>query len=668
MATCNVDVLRALLFTFLALSGAAHGEEDAYDFIVVGGGAAGCVLANRLSESGQHSVLLLNVAGPPPDAYRGPVLISDELIVKKNMSSSSGLAVQINQPGYSPVRNFSVSKTGSSPARWLGGSSLVGLSIYLRDHPETLDAWGEGWGWKEMQKYFHKVENLAASCYGGNQSCGDYGTAGPVKIAKEPSYTHPLTMDFIAAARAAGLPETRELNTHHGRAVGVPPTVQDKGNKVHAFDAYLRPAIGRANLHVRHGARADRLVLNGRKCQGVAYRDLLTSRDQVVKARKEVILSSGYIYSPRLLFLSGLGPKEELEKVGLNVALDLPAVGQHLTSARYSPLTWKTERPTLSQMMGQPISHDARGVPEAYQSTVQEAFARFRSKQASKKEPKATRSDIVLTFMPLYQAPASAPLQFSLQGEPWPLKTNAYTILATLSETAAKGRVTFPTAAPDESPVVTHDALTDADWELAQEAVEFAMGIGNQSALGGTFFRNGAGARDGFSAIYDGRGSCRMGRDGKDSVVDKRLRVHGIDALRVADGSVIPQASPYLALPEVLALAERAADLVLGDHEEHEMSNSVKRARVLLIGQRAAYRNMSIQHLKEVTGQYATLMEMVKYVSNPAQAELATGSSAPPPAILAMVALFACASLVVAWLSKQRQEACPEHCQEPLLA
>jgi len=318
-------------------------------------------------------------------------------------------------------------------------------------------------------------------------------------------------------------------------------------------------------------------------------------------------------------------------------------------------------------MMGQPISNDARGVPEAYQSTVQEAVARFRSKQASKKEPKSTRSDLVLTFMPLYQALASAPLQFSLQGEPWPLKTNAYTILATLSETEAKGRVTFPTAAPDVSPVVTHDALTDADWELAQEAVEFAMQIGNQSALGGTFLRNGAGARDGFSAIYDGRGSCRMGKDSKDSVVDKRLHVHGIDSLRVVDGSVIPQASPYLALPEVLALAERAADLVLGDHEEYKMSKSVKPARVLLSEQRAAYRDMSLHHLKEVLGQYATLMEMVEYTSNPAQVELATASAAPPTA-LAMLALLFPSSLILAWQIKRRQEACHEQYQEPLLA
>merc|ERR1711957_208755 len=165
-------------------------------------------------------------------------------------SANMGLALKITQPGYAPQREFSVAETGSSPARWLGGSSLVGLSLYLRDHPETLNAWDESWAWEHMRPYFHKVENLAETCNDGHESCGDYGTDGMVHIAKEPAYTHPLTKDFIVAAKAAGLQETRELNTDHDDAVGVMPTAQHKdGTKVHAFDAYLRPALGRSNLH-----------------------------------------------------------------------------------------------------------------------------------------------------------------------------------------------------------------------------------------------------------------------------------------------------------------------------------------------------------------------------------------------------------------------------------
>eukprot|EP00931_Biecheleriopsis_adriatica_P058208 TRINITY_DN345_c0_g1_i1.p1 TRINITY_DN345_c0_g1~~TRINITY_DN345_c0_g1_i1.p1 ORF type:complete len:693 (+),score=133.69 TRINITY_DN345_c0_g1_i1:72-2150(+) len=616
------------------------GNEDNYDYVIVGGGSAGSVLANRLSESGKHSVLLLNVAGAPPAAYGGPVLMSDEYIVQRNLSSNNGLAVRIQQPGYSAVEAFSVKETGSSPARWLGGSSLVGLSIYLRDHPEALDAWGKGWGWQEMRKQFHKVERLAETCYGGDKSCGDYGTAGPFELAKEPAYTHPLTMDFLAAAKAAGIQETRDLNTRHGAAAAVLATAQHSdGTKSHAFDAYLRPAMGRSNLQIRHGARADRLILEGDVCKGVAYRDLAGSEDRVVFARKEVILSSGYVYSPRLLFLSGLGPRRDLEKVGLSVIKDLPAVGKHLTSARYSPMSWSTDRPTLSQMMGAPIS--PAGLvpqPEAYQSTVQEALARFRSRRAAKAHPHSERPDVAVMFTPIYQSLKSAPLQFSLQGEAWPLQTNAYTLLVTLGETQAKGEVTFTSASPDVSPVVTHEALTDEDWELAQEAVEFAMKLGNSSALGGKFIKNGAGGRDAFSALYDGRGSCRMGVDTKDSVVDHQLRVHGVKGLRIVDGSVIPHASPYLALPEVLALAERAAELMLGEGHEHahhhRHEGKSKHARVeghsrkpeleeepgSHLSKHKAARNdeqgpspYSISALKRSVGAKASLMEMIAY-------------------------------------------------------
>ena len=659
----------------LFLSAACAKERGAsasgYDYIIVGGGAAGAVLANRLTESGQHSVLLLNVAGPPPDAYNGPVLLSDEFIAKRNMTANYGLQLEIRQPGYSPVKAFSVKETGSSPARWLGGSTLVGLSLYLRDHPEVLDEWGEGWSWKDMRQYFHKVESLAQTCYGGNQSCGDYGTSGLYHIAKEPAYTHPLTMDFIAAAQAAGFPKRRDLNTHHGEAVGVPATTQwDDGTKVQAYNTYLNAALGRPNLRVIHGARADRLILHGDRCTGVAYRDIATHKDYTAHAKREVVLSAGYVYTPRILFLSGLGPKKELEEVGIPVLHDLPAVGKHVTSARYSPLSWRTEKLSLSQMVGSPISASQHTpVPDAYQSTAQEALARFRSNLARQKRPREARSDVVLTFLPMYQALRSAPLQFSLQGEPWPLQTNAYTIMVTLGETEADGEITFPTGSPDVSPVLTHKPLTDEDWKLAQEAVEYAMKVGNNSALGGSFIDNGAGRRDAFSAIYDGRGSCRIGRSQHDSVVDSKLRVHGIEHLRIVDGSVIPRPSPYLALPEVLALAERAADLILEKHAREAPGGEMRATAAP--GKSPTMDFFSIDRLKKRCGETASLYEMVTYEAEEAQGPLVL-EVRPERGFMAAWALVPLACILV--LSKARvwKRRAPQSAQrdvdEPLLA
>jgi len=301
--------------------------------------------------------------------------------------------------------------------------------------------------------------------------------------------------------------------------------------------------------------------------------------------------------------------------------------------------------------------------PNAYQSTVQEALARFRSKQAAKADPHSKRSDVVVTFVPVYQALKSAPLQFSLQGEAWPLQTNAYTLLVTLGETQAKGSVTFTSASPDVSPVVTHEALTDEDWELAQEAVEFAMKLGSSSNLGGKFMNNGAGRRDAFSAIYDGRGSCRMGKDAKDSVVDHELRVHGVKGLRIVDGSVIPQASPYLALPEVLALAERAADLMVGEEGSAHAASEVKQTT-------SPY---SVGVLKQRVGEHASLMEMVAYQATglTESMELMEVRGAEPhsAAILLLLPLaFAVVTAVFAMASKSRAAGSEGLSYEPLIA
>jgi len=485
--------------------------------------------------------------------------------------------------------------------------------LYLRDHPEALDAWGEGWSWEELRPYFHRAEGLQGTKTALQES--DYGQEGPYTIQEFPAYTHMLTQEFIRAAASAGLPWAPDLNTERGSGVGFTPTTQRAdGSKVHAFDAYLKPALGRPNLKVLHGMRADRLIIQDNTCHGVEFRDLADERNRVVRARKEVIISSGYIYSPRLLFLSGIGAKQDLEAVGLEVVKDLPAVGRNLTAARFSPMAWSTTEPTLSEMMGEPISRAGReAVPLAYGSAVLEATARARSAAGARTNPDATRPDIVLSFMPLYYAPKSAPLQYSLQGEEWPLRTNAYSILATLGETRAQGSVTFPSSAPDVSPVVMHEAMTHPeDLARAREAVELARQIGSSAEMSspGEAIENGAGAPDMWTAVYDGRGTCRMGLQEEDSVVDSKLRVHGITGLRVVDGSIIPVGSPYLAVPEVLAIAERASELILNHHEaDPRVFSAVPSVRLPMD-------TVTVQGLKNILGEHFPIMQAVYFLAD----------------------------------------------------
>lgn len=618
-APISSAMVRAILLSLvLGVHVNAHEQKrEEFDFVIVGGGTAGSILANRLSESGKHTVLVLNVAGAPPSAYSGPALLTDEFIMRKNLSADDGLRARIRQPGYTPMPAFSTAETGSSPARWLGGSTLVSISLYLRDHPEAFDAWGREWGYPHVRKYFNRVENGSAI------KDGDYGQHGSYRITGKPAYVHPLTREFLAAAESEGLPLVSDLNTQKGPGVGITPVSQKTdGTKAHAFDAFLKPALDRNNLVVRSGARADRLLVDdGNRCRGVAYRQLASGEDRVVHAKKEVILSSGYIYSPRLLFLSGIGDREDLKRVGLQVKHDLPAVGKYLTAARYTPLSWHTKTPTLSEMMGSPVSAEGtQPVPEAFGSALMEATARIRSKAAKEADPKAERPDIAVMFMPLYYAPKSAPLQYSLQGEDWPLKTNAYTLMATLGETKAQGAVTFPTASPDQSPVVTHEPLTHPqDLRVAKEAVAWARKIGESGKFNASLgaVSNGAGNADMFSAVYDGRGTCRMGNDDRESVVDTDLKVHGIEGLRVVDGSVIPHASPYLAQPEVLLVAERAAELMLHEHLGFDVDNQAKGALRKAATQQTQVPQedtWTVSRLTASLGDDMTLMAAVNYL------------------------------------------------------
>ncbi|CAK0858495.1 unnamed protein product, partial [Prorocentrum cordatum] len=266
-----------------------------------------------------------------------------------------------------------------------------------------------------------------------------------------------------------------------------------------------------------------------------------------IMAAREVIVSAGYLYTPRLLFLSGIGDAGDLARAGLEVVRDMPAVGKNLTAPRMTPLSWRTNTPTISQMMGPPISKEGPADREAFSSVIAEATV-------------PVGEQAIAQFMPLYYAPKSAPLQFSLQGEPWPLETNAYTIAIMVTmATAARGSIAVDPD-PDVSPTITHDPLTPEDVDAARgaAAVRAAEQLGARLASTGRVEH----AQD-WSAVYDGRGTCRMGTDPRTSVVDPTLRVHGIRGLRIVDGSVLPSSTPYLAMPEVLMLAERAADLIL---------------------------------------------------------------------------------------------------------
>jgi len=224
-----------------------------YDYIVIGGGVSGSVVATRLAAS--RSVLLLNIAGAPPRQYNGPVMTSDELIVKGNLSATPGMRTRIHQPGYSPVPHFSTAETGSSPARYLGGSSIVGLSHFLYD--KEMD-WAPGWDWNIMQNYMLK---------------------SAIQPTHDPAYLHPLTKDFLKA-----VPEAQPT----------PASQRPDGSKISAYAAYIVNKNPQG-LTIMDSVRADRLIIEGGVCRGVVVRDLANGGHRTLRADYEVIVSAGYL-------------------------------------------------------------------------------------------------------------------------------------------------------------------------------------------------------------------------------------------------------------------------------------------------------------------------------------------------------------------------------------
>ncbi|GAB4067212.1 choline dehydrogenase [Ancylobacter sonchi] len=537
------------------MADAADGFDQQFDYIVVGAGSAGCVLADRLTASGENRVLVLEFGG------------SDRSIF---IQMPSALSIPMNMPRYSwmyesePEPGLGGRRMHCPRGKVLGGSSSINGLVYVRGNPADFDRWQEegaqGWSYADVLPYFRRAES--------RQEGGDAyrGSDGPL-ATRYGTLANPLHHAFIDAAIEAGYPASEDINGYAQEGFGrMDMTVKD-GVRWSAANAYLRPAMKRANLKVETHTRVTRVLFEGRRAVGVAYEQGGVRRQ--VRAAREVILAGGPINSPQLLKLSGIGPGAELREHGIEVVADRAGVGENLQDHLEFYFQVACTQPiTLYSSMGL-VSRAGIGLRWLLRKDGLGATNHFESCGFIRSRPGIAAPDIQYHFLPLavtYDGQGLAS-EHGFQAHVGPMRSKS------------RGWVRLRSPDPAEKPRLFFNYMSHPDdWVEMRACVRLTREIFAQKAFDpyrGREIQPGADVvtdeaidafiRDKVESAYHPSCTCKMGAPSDPmAVVDPQARVIGVEGLRVVDSSIMPSVTTGNLNAPTIMLAEKAADHILG--------------------------------------------------------------------------------------------------------
>ena len=533
-----------------------------YDFIIIGAGSAGCVLAERLTANGRHKVLVLEAGGSDRRFFIHMPLGYGKTFYDPAVN---WMYQAEPDPGLDGQRDY------WPRGKVLGGSSSINAMVYIRGHAQDFAGWdaagNRGWGWPEVLAAYRAMEDNDG---GGNAF---RGSGGPLHITTPHRDLHPLCQPFVKAAMAAGLPFNPDFNGADQEGVGFYQLTTKDGRRLSAARAFLRPAMKRKNLRVETGALVTRILFEGSRAVGVEYE----KEGEVRKAMagRDVILSGGAINSVQLLQLSGIGPARLLQGLGIAVRHDIANVGAHLQDHVGINYTWRMKVPTLNDAL-RPWWGKLR-VGLRYVLTrrgplclsVNQGGGFFRT------SPDLARSNMQLymqAFSTLIPKDGERPL---LTPDPF----SGLSLGLSNCRPSSRGEIAIVSADPKQHPKITANAYsTEHDVREMLAAVKFLRKIATHEPLASLMaeeLRPGAAVqsdddliadlRQRSGTVYHPSCTCRMGPDAKTSVVDPRLRVHGIQNLRVCDASAFPSLIAGNTNAPAMMMGWKGAEIILAD-------------------------------------------------------------------------------------------------------